>query len=151
MDKMSKEMNDAKKIFTLFAENGTGVLFNRVQAAFSAPTLMAGQLFGAEEGLTMADLASIADCTPSRVTAIVGSWEEEGIAERFQKEGDRLHTFVRLTPKGKDLTEKRIRALLEYIANLMKYLGPRRSKNALECLKVALEFAKQTEELPCLD
>ncbi len=146
-----KEREQAQKIFKMFADNVSASLFIRLQSAFSSGMLIAAQLYRHKEGIAMTDLASSAACAPSRVTAIIGSWEEEGTAERFQKEGDRLHTFARLTRKGRSKTETRFNQLLDYIAELLAYLGPQKAECAIECLASALEFTKDTEKLPCLD
>ena len=80
----------AQTILTMFQENSDMRVIERVQTAFSAPRVIENRLYHCKDGLTATELATQANCSPSRVTAILDRWEEEGFAERFQLEGDRL-------------------------------------------------------------
>ena len=141
----------AKQILRMFRENSDMGLIARMQSAFSAPRVIANELFLSQDGLTATELAAQANCSPSRVTAILDRFEEEGRAERFQRDGDRLHTYVRLTEEGARQAKKRQCEMLDYVASLLGRLGPKLTKSAMECLRIALEFTKEQEEKPCLD
>jgi len=69
------------------------------------------------EGRTMAELASLLICDRSNVTAIVDKLEERGWATRVRgKAGDRRFTSVMLTPEGRALRERMVRAHDEWVA-----------------------------------
>ena len=141
----------AQTSLTMFQENSDMRVIERVQTAFSAPRVIENVLYHCKDGLTATELATQANCSPSRVTAILDRWEEEGFAERFQLEGDRLHTYVRLTKEGVKRAKKRQTDMLRFVDALLNRLGPKRTKTAMECLQIALAFTKDQEELPCLD
>ena len=141
----------AQTILTMFQENSDMRVIERVQTAFSVPRVIENRLYHCKDGLTATELATQANCSPSRVTAILDRWEEEGFAERFQLEGDRLHTYVRLTEEGAKRAKERQADMLSFVDAVLTRLGSKRTKVAMECLKIALEFTKEQEELPCLD
>jgi DNA-binding MarR family transcriptional regulator len=70
-----------------------------------------------EEGRTMAELAQLLLCDKSNVTAIVDRLEEREWAVRMRgKAGDRRFTSVVLTPAGRALRERVVRAHGEWVS-----------------------------------
>ena len=71
-------------------------------------------------------------------------WEEKGIAKRFQKPGDRLHTYVRITEKGREQCLKFGQIMLDFIVKVLTKLGAEKAEVVLEALQTTIEIGLQS-------
>ncbi|MDY5441244.1 MAG: MarR family transcriptional regulator [Candidatus Enteromonas sp.] len=157
MENNGKSREYTERIVRMFQDGSNASLIAKAQKVFNAPHAMSCALLSRPEGMTASELASIGDCSPSRVTAILDTWEEKGLAERFQQEGDRLHTFVRLTEKGRKGVLLSGNIIFDFICRVFDVLGPEKSEIVIEAIQniitMGLETVKKYEEgyEPCCD
>lgn len=143
----------AREIFDMFRVGTNASLISKAQRVLTSGHAMSYALFYHPEGMTASELAEIGDCSPSRVTAIMNHWEEKGIAKRFQKPGDRLHTYVRITEKGREQCLKFGQIMLDFIVKVLTKLGAEKAEVVLEALQTTIEIGlqsvKEWEERKC--
>lgn len=64
-------------------------------------------LMDSPAGLTNAEIAEILDIRPSSVSATINRLEEAGLVERIPSETDKRAVIVRLSEKGRQMTDSR--------------------------------------------
>ena len=102
-------------------------------------------LFGGERYLTVKGISERLEVAKSRVTKIVNSINEKGLAERAADPSDGRVRLLRLTPAGHEIVE-RITAFQKQIQiKILEKLDPsdrRRVISGLELLRAAMQEAK---------
>jgi len=77
------------------------------------------------EGLTLAELASLAQCTRANVTQMLDRLEARGLAQRFRNTDDGRSNRAFPTPSGKRVVEKATAAVVSFEQKLIARLGPK--------------------------
>ena len=85
------------------------VLRSQFQTTLPRYELMA-QLSNAPQGLRMGELSERLMVSNGNITTITMQLEREDLIERILNREDRRSTFIRLTPKGKKLLTKMVKA-----------------------------------------
>lgn len=70
-----------------------------------------GALHALEQPRTMSELAGLLHCDNSNVTGIVDSLEERGLAERTASSSDRRVKLVAITPEGRRVRGRLVKAV----------------------------------------
>jgi DNA-binding MarR family transcriptional regulator len=70
-----------------------------------------GTVRALEEPKTMSEIAAFLHCDPSNVTGIVDGLEERGLATRTPAEQDRRVKLIALTPEGRRIRTRLVKAI----------------------------------------
>jgi DNA-binding MarR family transcriptional regulator len=133
-------------------------LFERIRSLDRAPAyaellehnlgfshVKALHLISSHTEVAMKDLAAWLRIAPPSVTTLVRRLEEVGLVERVRSESDSRVWLLRLTPYGRDLSERMRRRRLEHMGRLLATLAPGDQALLLDLLGRAVAAAEREE------
>lgn len=92
------------------------------------------QLTNAPQGLRMGELSDRLMVSNGNITTITMQLEKEDLVERILNKEDRRSTFIRLTPKGKKLQTKMVKAYDKCLAETFSKLSDANAKKLAKSL-----------------
>lgn len=84
--------------------------------------------------LVAGDIARITSVSTARVAAVIKSLEEKGYVNRVPVEGDRRKTKVKITDKGRAVSEDLVQEAITKTSSFLEYLGPEDAENFIRII-----------------
>jgi DNA-binding MarR family transcriptional regulator len=102
---------------------------------------------GAESrGVKVSDLSTHMEITPAAVTHMINSSEEAGYLERLSDSSDRRIVLVKLTPKGKLLSDQKEEKFLQSFQGLVEFMGEEDSRELKRLLTSMYTYFKERKK-----
>ncbi|HET7578678.1 MAG TPA: MarR family transcriptional regulator [Bacillales bacterium] len=99
-------------------------------------------------GMKVSEISELLNVTSPGVTQLIKGLEENGMVERKMDQKDRRVVRVRLTEKGKSVTQKAADAFRQSFDGLVEYLGEEQSDQLAELLFKVFDYFKKKETDP---
>ena len=84
--------------------------------------------------LVAGEIARITSVSTARVAAVIKSLEEKGYVNRVTVEGDRRKTKVKITDKGRAVSEDLVQEAITKTSSFLEYLGPEDAENFIRII-----------------
>lgn len=95
------------------------------------------------KGMKVSDLSNELQITPAGVTHTLNSLEEGGYIERLADPSDRRIVLVRPTAKSREMVETMHVKHLEFLQELIDFLGEKNSKELIRLLTLTIDYFKE--------
>lgn len=99
------------------------------------------------KGMTMKQLSTFMGLASSTMTRNIDKLVKKGYLERRRSELDRREIYIRITPKGKELTKKIQEAERDFSQKLFKEIPENEWKNILSALNFILKVFQKRKEV----
>ncbi len=99
--------------------------------------------------LTMNELSRKMGLAKSTMTRLVNIMVRKGWLERGKDEGDKRRVSVRMTQRGRGMTEKMNRSSKAYVQRILKNLPPKKIPQVIDSLRWIIQSTEETRSLLC--
>ena len=110
-------------IVSVFANIALAKAAMAKEAGLNLSQYLAVMLLGTKSSVSCKDLKNTLDMPGSSTTFVLDSPEEKGLITRIRGKRDRRQWFIELTPDGKDLCHKAMRAETERAQTILDSLS----------------------------
>lgn len=100
-------------------------------------------LMNEEDGVCANVISRFFQINTSRVAAILNSLSKKGMVKRQTDTNDKRKIHVYLTEDGKIYTQQKIELLINYISEVLRYLGEDDAKEYIRIMKKMSQFKKE--------
>ncbi len=119
-----------------FNASETGVLWAIAQISYAAPQT---ELF------SLGELNKRLNYTRPNLSQTINKLQDKGIVERTVQENDRRATAIFLTEKGKELMQKKQRAVIEKFERVLSDIGEENTERFLELFEIFAESFRKNK------
>lgn len=99
---------------------------------------------GDSKGLKVSEISELMHITPSAVTHSINSLEKIGYIERQSDPTDRRIVLVRATTHCEEIMKKLYAKRIQFIEELVTFLGEKDSKEFIRLLSTALDYFRES-------
>ena len=101
---------------------------------------------GRKEGITLGELIKETDMSMSAASKKITILEKKGLIERHTSETDRRNVYIRLTEKGKEISDKERALKNQWIEEVIGRMGIDDTKQMLDLMNKMLDIIEEMEK-----